>query len=529
MRAKTTQIGRRTAITLISAGVGSAAQGQTPGVPAIAGASAERTLRFVPYTNLIVMDPVWSISIVGLIHAYMTCDQLFGLDENFVPRPQMAAGHEVSSDQLRWKFTLRDGLVFHDGEKVRATDCIASIARWAKRDPFGVRMAALLEEMTAVDDKTFEIRLKRPYGHMLYGLGGTTCFIRPERLAKLDAFKAIDDQTGSGPFRFQPSEFLTGSRAVYTRHEGYVPRQEPAKMWAGGKMTHFDRVEWHMLPDPATAAAALQKGEVDWLERPLFDLIPKLKSSPGVKVELVDPMGFFAILWINNAVPPFDNPKLRAALFPAINQQDCMAAVVGDHPELARSGMGMFTPGSPFASDAGMAVLNGSRDITLAKRLIAESGYKGEKIVLMAPEIPESRAMAEVTNATFQQLGLNVDFQSMDWGTLSARQRSTDPAVMAGWQCYCVGWAGLWPSNPGSNIPLNGVKANPRMDALKTAWFDAPDLPEQKQLAEKMQLLGFEEPPFIPLGQYFIPYAYRSGMSGFVGAPITALWNVRKG
>jgi peptide/nickel transport system substrate-binding protein len=513
-------IGRRTALALAGAAAARA--------PAIAGTAAARTLRFVPYTNLIVMDPVWSISIVGLIHAYMTCDQLYGLDDQFVPRPQMAAGHEISADGLRWRFMLRDGLLFHDGEKVRAADCIASIARWAKRDPFGVRLAALTNEMTAVDDKTFEIRLKRPYGHMLYGLGATTCFIRPERLAKADAYAAIADQTGSGPFRFQQDEFLTGSRAVYTRHDGYLPRQEPAKMWSGGKMAWFDRVEWHMLPDPATAAAALQKNEVDWLERPLFDLIPMLKSTPGVKVELVDPMGFFAILNLNNGTPPFDNAKLRAALLPAIDQQDFMAAVVGDQQGLSRAGMGMFTPGSPFASDAGMAVLNGKRDIELAKRLIVDSGYKGEKIALMAPEIPEYRAMAEVTNGLFRQLGLNVDFQSMDWGTLSARQRSTDPAVMAGWSCFCVGWAGLWPANPGSHIPLNGVKANPKMDALKTSWFDAPDLASQKQLAEQMQVLGFEEPPFIPLGQYFIPYAFRSGMSGFVGAPITAMWNVRK-
>jgi peptide/nickel transport system substrate-binding protein len=390
-------------------------------------------------------------------------------------------------------------------------------------------MAALTDEMTIVNDKAFEIRLKRPYGHMLYGLGATTCFIRPERLARTDAFSAITDQTGSGPYRFLPDQFVTGSRAAYARHEGYVSRQEPAKMWAGGKMTHFDRVEWHMLPDPATAAAALQTGEVDWLERPLFDLIPKLKSSPGVTIELMDPLGFFAILVLNNAVPPFDNPKLRAALLPAINQQDFMAAVVGDQPDLARPGMGMFTPGSPFASDAGMEVLTGKRDVVLAKRLVAEAGYDGKTIVLMAPEIPESRAMAEVANATFRQIGLNIDFQSMDWGTLSARQRSTDPAVMAAWNCYGVGWAGLWPSNPGSNIPLNGVKANPRMDALKASWFDAPDFVTQRKLAEQMQLLGFQEPPFIPLGQYFIPYAYRSGMTGFVGAPITAMWNVRKG
>jgi peptide/nickel transport system substrate-binding protein len=511
-------IGRRAALKLSAASLG---------LPAI-GHAASKILRYVPYSNLIVFDPVWAISIIGLEHAYMTCDQLYGLDESFAVQPQMAAGHELSDDRLRWRFTLRDGLVFHDGEKVRAIDCVASINRWSKRDPFGVRMAGLLDEMKPIDDRSFEIRLKRPYAHMLYGLGATTCFIRPERLAKTDIGTQITDATGSGPFRYLADEFVTGSHAAYARHDGYVPRQEKTSGWAGGKVANFDRVEWKFIPDPATAAAALQTGEVDWVERPLFDLIAKLKSSPGVSVELVDPFGFFAIIWLNNATPPFDNPRLRHAILPALKQDDFMQAVLGDLPGLSHSGMGMFTPGSPFASDAGMDIITGKRDVALAKRLVAESGYKGEKVVIMVPEIPEMRAMAEITRALFQELGLNVDYQAMDWGTLSARARSTDPAVRAGWSCYCVGWAGLWPAVPGSNIPLAGVKPNPRMEELRTAWFDAPDLPAQKKLAEQMQLVGFEDPPFLPLGQYFIPYAYRSDLTGFVRAPITALWNVRR-
>jgi peptide/nickel transport system substrate-binding protein len=523
-----TLFGRRTALRLpllgAAAGLARKAAGQT-----VSGRAAGRTLRYVPYSNLIVFDPVWAISIIGLEHAYMTCDQLYGLDETYTPRPQMAAGHELSDNGLRWRFTLRDGLLFHDGERVRAADCIASINRWSKRDPFGQRMAALLNEMTALDDNSFEIRLKRPYAHMLYALGATTCFVRPERLARTDIGTQITDPTGSGPFRFLPDEFVTGDHAAYVRNEAYVPRQEKAASWAGGKMAYFDRVEWKFIPDAATAAAALQTGEVDWVERPLLDLVPDLGSKPGVTVEQVDPMGFFAILWLNNAAPPFDNPKLRHALLPALRQQDFMQAIVGDQSALSRTGMGIFTPGSPFASDAGMEIITGRRDPAEAKRLIAGSGYKGEKVVILSPELPESAAMAEITRAYFQELGLNVELQKMDWGTLSARARSTDPAVRAGWSCYCVGWAGLWPANPGSNVPLSGVKPNPRMESLRDAWFDAPDPAGQKQLAEQMQVLGLDEPPFIPLGQYFIPYAYRTGLSGFVRAPITALWNVRRG
>ena len=518
----TRRITRRTALKLPLLGAAATA------LPAITGRTAERVLRYVPYSNLIVMDPVWSISIIGLEHAFMTCDQLYGLDESYTPQPQMAAGYELSDNKRRWRFTLRDGLVFHDGEKVRAADCVTSIARWAKRDPFGQRMAVLLDEMRDVDDKSFEIRLKRPYAHLLYGLGGTTCFIRPERLAQTDIGKPITDQTGSGPFRFLADEFVSGAHAAYARHTGYVPRQDKPSSWAGGKQAYFDRVEWKFIPDPATSAAALQTGEVDWVERPLLDLVPKLQTTAGVSVEQVDPMGFFGIIWLNDAAPPFDNAKLRHALLPAINQQDFMAAVVGDQPKLSHTGMGMFTPGSPFASNAGMDILNGPRDPALARKLIAESGYKGEKIVVMIPEVPEYRAMGEVTAALMQQLGLNVDAQSMDWGTLSARARSTDPTVRAGWSCYCVGWAGLWPANPGSNIPLSGVRPNPAMETLRDAWFDAPDLPAQQRLAEQMQVLGLQEPPFIPLGQYFIPYAYRTGLTGFVRAPITAMWNVRR-
>lgn len=493
-----------------------------------AAQAAAKTLRYVPYSNLIVLDPVWSISIIGLEHAYMTCDQLYGIDASYTPQPQMVTGHELSDDKLRWRFTLRDGLMFHDKEPVRAVDCVASINRWSKRDPFGQQMAARLDEMKVLDDKRFEIVLKRPYAHLLYGLGATTCFIRPERLAKTDISKQIEDQTGSGPFRFLANEFVTGDHAAYARFEGYQPRAEKPSMWAGGKMANFDRVEWKIIPDPATASAALQTGEVDWVERPLLDLVPMLRKAPGVSVTQVDPMGFFAILWVNNASPPFDNAKLLHALLPAVDQQDFMQAIVGDLPGAAHTGMGVYTPGSPSASSAGIEILTGKRDLAEAKRLIAEAGYKGEKIVIMSPEVAEYRAMSDVARGLFQQLGLNVDYQAMDWGTLSTRARSTDPTVRAGWACYGVGWAGLWPSNPGSNVPLSGVKPNPKIEALRTEWFDAPDAAAQKAIAEKIQVLALEEPLFIPLGQYFIPYAHRSNVSGFVGAPITAFWNVKK-
>ena len=515
-------IGRRTALTLAAATVPVLAR------PAIAQTAA-RTLRFVPGSNLSAIDPIYALTIPTLTHAYLVYDQLFGLDATLTPQPQMVAGYEVSGDRLHWRFTLREQLVFHDRSPVRAADCVASIRRWGKRDLFGTRMMAQLDDMRAIDDRRFEIRLKRPFAHMLYAFGATTCFIVPEHVAQTDAFTAFTDPTGSGPFRFIKDEWVSGSRVVYARHEGYVPRQEPPAVWSGGKVANFDRVEWLIINDSATAAAALQTGEVDWVERPLMDLVAKLRATSGVTVEALDPIGFFGILWFNNAAPPFDNPKLRSALLPAINQRDFMQAIVGDQLDLTRTGVGMFPAGSPYASDAGIVAIQSPRDLALAKRLIAASGYRGEKIVQIASsELTEANAMAEVAFALMKSLGLNVEYQRIDSATLLARTRSKDPAVRAGWSFYCVAWAGLWPANPGTSIPLAGYTHSAKMDTLLDAWFDAPDPTAQKQVAEGMQRLAFEEPPFLPIGQYFAPQAFRNTLSGLVHAPLTAFWNVQR-
>jgi peptide/nickel transport system substrate-binding protein len=200
------------------------------------------------------------------------------------------------------------------------------------------------------------------------------------------------------------------------RNEHCVPREEKPSALAGGKVVNFDRVEWLTMPDPPTVVGALQKGEVDWWEAPLFDLLPKLHMSAGVTVEMIQRLGWLGMLYFNDRVPPFDNPKLRRALLPAVNQSDYMQAVVGDQADLKRTGVGLFAPGSPFETGAGMEILNGPRDPKLASRLVKENGYRGEPVVQMAPaDLPHLNALSQVTRQMMESVGLNVVFQSMDW------------------------------------------------------------------------------------------------------------------
>ena len=505
--------------------------------PALAHAEA-RPLRYIPNAGLSTIDPIWTTALVAGIHGYMVFDTLYGLDDTGQARPQMCAGHEVSADGLTWTFTLRDGPMFHDGERVLAKDCAMSVRRWGSRDSFGQALMAAANDIEALDDRRFRIRLKKPFSQMLYGLAARGCFMMPERVAKIPGTEQIREAVGSGPFRFLPEGWVSGVSAAYARFDGYVPRQEPPSFLAGGKVVNIPRVEWVVQPDAATAAAALQKGEVDWLEVPLIDLCPMLRKSPGVRVEVNDPFGWPLVLALNHVQPPFNNPKLRRALLPAIDQTQFLASVIGDQTELGRAPTGYFVDNQPMGNRAGLEVLSGPRDEALAKRLIRESGYAGEKVVMLAAtdRLVYSQMM-QVARDLFTRLGLNVDFQPMDWGSVVTRRTSKEPVAQGGWSCFITQIEGVAASTPGGNFSLRGSGAkawfgwpeDEELERLRTAWFGAPDLPAQKAIAEKVQMRALEVVPCIPLGQLFQPTAVRSDLRDIVKAAFPLFWGVRRG
>jgi len=518
--------------SVLAAGGAAAAVGLAK--PALA--QRANILTYVPQANLANPDPIWTTATVAALHGYMVWDTLFGIDEGLVGRPQMLAGSDTSADGLTWKMTLRDGLLWHDGEPVLSKDCIASIQRWGKRDGFGQRLLSQTAEMTVIDDKSFQIRLTRPFPVMAYALGASGCFIMPERIAKTDAFTQIGEFVGSGPFKFLKDEWVSGASAAWAKNDKYVPRQEPPSYWSGGKVVHFDRVEWKIMPDPASASAALQRGEIDWWENPLFDLLPLLKKTPGIKLEVLDPLGALAVVAVNHTQPPFDNPKLLQAILVALDQQDYLSAVLGDQIELGRNA-GFFIPGSPMANDVDMDKVTGKRDVALAKKLVAESGYKNEPILLMSPsDQPQLTAMAQVTDALYKSIGLNSQYSSMDWGTLVSRRASHEPSSKGGWNSFCTTWGGLNVSNPGSHYPLRGNgnggwfgwPTDEKMEALREKWFDAPDRAAQQAVCRDMQRLAFQDLPFFPAGQWFTPTGYRDNLTGFVKANVMLFWGVRR-
>ena len=508
--------------------------------PALAQPAAARTLVFVPQANLTSLDPIWTTATVTRNYAYLVFDTLYGTDDTLEPRPQMAEGHTVDDDGRRWTIRLRDGLAFHDGAPVLARDCVASLARWMRRDSLGSSVAAVLDAMDALDDRTLVIRLRQPFPPLLMALAKTQpspAVIMPERIARTDPFQQITEIVGSGPFRFLPDEYNSGSRAVFARNAAYRPREDAPSSVAGAKRAMVDRVEWRIIPEPQTAVNALRSGEVDWLEMPIPDLIPTLKADRNITVGRLDPYGLYPVLRFNHLQPPTDNLGLRQAILAAIDPKEVMQAVMGDDASTYNAPVGCFLPGTPYANTAGMDRLGPKPDATI-RAMLQAAGYGQEPLTLLhATDQPFYDAMAQVVAATLKRVGVNVDDAAMDFGTVVQRRNSREPTNRGGWSMFCTSFPALDYTDPLAAPALRGTGAaawygwptDPMIEELRTAWIAAPQEAERRRLAASIQARAFEQALYVPLGQYFQSAAWRSTITGHLKGQPPLFWNVTKG
>ncbi|MGK7864539.1 ABC transporter substrate-binding protein [Falsiroseomonas sp. E2-1-a4] len=506
-------------------------------MPALAQGRA-RTLRYVPSSNLTLLDPIFTPAAVTLAHGYCVFDTLYGVDAELKPVPQMAAGHTVSADGLTWEITLRDGLRFHDGEPVRARDCAASLNRWSKRDSFGQALGAATESFGARDDKTIVIKLKRPFGRLLHAIGkphSSPAFIMPERLAQTSPTTQVTEMVGSGPFRFARGEYVSGARMVYEKFAEYAPRSEAPAWTSGGKVVHFDRLEWQILPDPATAAAAIQAGEVDWLAAVLPELAPLVTRNPQVELFRGDPFGVVSVLRFNHLTPPFNNVALRRAVLRAIDQVPFIQAITADpaNGQVCRS---MFPCGMPGVTELGADVM-GSLNIAQARQAVLDAGYKGERIVLLNPtDQPTINAHGVLVADLLRRIGMNVDQQDLDWGTVVQRRISKNPVESGGWSIACTNWPAISIDNPATNTTTRGVGSagwwgwfeDPATEELVQKWLSATTAEEADTLFLAAQARALELVPTIPLGQTYSDGAIRKDIRGALNASVNLFWNVRR-
>jgi peptide/nickel transport system substrate-binding protein len=507
---------RRTLLTGLAA---------APFAPALAQGTAAHQLSYIPNGDVTSLDPMSTTSYGVRNHAHMCWDTLYGPDSDLVMRPQLAEGHTVEDDGLRWVFTLRTNTRFHDNEPIRAQDAVASIERWWARDTLGQTLRDRTETIRALDDRRFEIKLKQRFGPMLEALGKPSsypCFVFPERFARVDPTRPFTEVVGSGPYRLVPEERLVGDRTVYRRFENYVPNPNPPSLLGGAKIAHFERLIFRWMPDAATSAAAIQTGEIDIWEQVAPDLRPILRRHRDVVVDRTDFGGLVAHLRFNQLHPPFDNPAVRRALLHSINQADFMTAIMGTDRALWSDAVGAFPSSSPLANDEGIGAMTAPRSFDKARDALRAAGYANQPVTVLHPtDVVNNNALTTVLVDAMKRSGLNAESATSDWGTVLQRRARQEPPAQNGWNALIVLFGGVDLGNPGVHPLLRGHgrqawfgwPTSPTLETLREEWLAATNLDAEKAIARRIQAAVWQDVPYIPLGQYFVDAAWRRTLS----------------
>jgi len=358
----------------------------------------------------------------------------------------------------------------------------------------------------------------------------------PRRVAETDPGTQISDFTGSGPFVFKKEEWKPGDKAVYVKFAQYKPRGEAPSGLAGGKVVKVDRVEWRAIPDHQTAINALLAGELDYIEAPPHDLLPVLKKDAGIRLEDINPLGNQYTFRFNMLHKPFDNPKVRQAVYYAFNQKDFLEAVIGD-PAYYKVCKALFPCGTPLESLKGMDGFLDS-NFEKAKALLKEAGYDGTPIVLMhSTDLVVLTNLAPVAKSLMERAGFKVDMQSMDWQTLVARRAKKDPPAAGGWHAFLTSWVAADILNPvmagfvnaGCDKAMFGWPCDAEIEKLRDQFARETDPKKQKAIAEAVQVRITQYPTHIHLGQWYQPAAVRKNVDGLLAAPVPVFWNIQKG
>lgn len=498
-----------------------------------------QTIVSVPYAEPTVFDPVTAVAAVTQEHAYLIYDTLFSQDSAGQPQPQMVETVETSEDGRTLTMSLRDGLMFHDGSDVTAVDAVASISRWAKKDLLGKTLISMGMVLEVVDDKTFTVTTDEPTPMVLDGFSKPTSsalFVMRAADAAQEPSEPVTANIGSGPFIFVQDEYVAGSKLVYEKNPDYVPRDEPIDGMAGGKVVNIDRLEFHIIKDAATAAAAISTGSIDVYEDVPLDLMELFAVNEAVDTRLKNSQGSIGVFRPNFLHPPLDNMKVRQAIMTAFDQEEFMTIASGgirENWDYCYSFLACNSNASP--TNGTDTYREGS--IEAAKALLAESGYDETPLHILLPtDWAPMNAFTEVAAARLEMIGLNVHLEPMSKAALLQRRSNKGSFEEGGWDAFVSYGFGTEMGNPATNFAINsscenawfGWPCDEETEELRNRWMYETDETARREILEALQARLAEYLPYMPLGKFLNVMAYRTNIEGLQSTPVPVYWGVSK-
>lgn len=493
-------------------------------------ARAAKALTVVLESEVTILDPHFTTAAITRTFGTHVFDMLFAMNDKGEIRPQMVDRWESSTDKLTWTFVLRDGLKWHDGGPVTAEDCVASLKRWATRDPLGKMLMADTVSLEAADAKSIKLVLKAPFPLLLDVLGKPNAplpVMMPARIAATPSDQRIPEPIGSGPFRFVKSEWRPGNAMVLERNPDYVPRKEAPDFLSGGKDVKIDRLTLRVMPDQSTGANALMAGEIDYMQYLPFDMLPLLEKDRSVRLTSLGGLHQFQGNYrLNHAAPPFDNPAVRRVLWKLADQNAVMTAIGIPEKYRVDACPSFFMCGTPLSTDVGAGVAK--IDLAAARAELKAAGYKGEPVIVLEVSGSISQTASRVLCQNMRDVGFTVEQQPRDWPTVLARRGKKE-----GWSMFPVYSNGTDMFSPLTHFyvaatcnDFPGWSCDERVPKLLKDFTRAGTLDERRKIAADIQAISYELVPSVMWGQFTIPSGHRTDLKGLIRSSYPMFWQV---
>ncbi len=477
--------------------------------------------------NVNSLDQMTSATISTRNIAMNIFETLMTRDENNHPIPDLAQSVTESPDHLTYTFKLRQGVHFQNGKPMTSADVAASFDRYSK---VGLERSMLdnVDRWETPDPDTFVIHMKQvqPTFLTLLSSFSVPIVIIPAEEKDMPAMQL--KPIGTGPYELVQS--IPGSYVKLKRFDGYSPNTnyEQRTGFGGYKQACFDTVTFRIVTEPGARVAGLRTGELQGVEDVPTKSIPDLKKDKNITL-LPLPNWWIQIAEPNTANPPTDNLDFRKAVQAALDMKQIMqAATDGNY----RLNVGYQYPNQPDYTDAGKSTYN-IDDPALAKKYLAQSGYRGEPVVLLTDkDYTPMYNSALVMQQELQAIGINAQMKVVDWPT-SVQMAQND---VKGWNFFFTGW-GTQPALGGLSVmqffaqPIPVYfppKGHPDPQVLKL-WNEMNSSPSEdaRQTAfAEMQKYTLDQVYSLPFGSLTKVQAVRSNVKGFVPFRIPRMSNV---
>lgn len=471
-----------------------------------------------------VLDPQVGNAVITAEVMGHVFEPLLTTDSEYNIKPSLAESWEQSEDGLTVTFKLREGVLFHNGEEMKAEDVVASMNRW--KDGPGGRGQFENAEFVEVDEYTVELQMEEPLSTVLVAIAqGSSSFsaIMPKEIVENADPDTVTEYIGTGPYKFV--EWVQDQYVHLTKFEDYVGIDEPADGLYGKKEAFVDDLYFHFVTDSSTRVAGIQSGEYDIAHEIPYDSVDQLDADGNIENQILPGAGTLIAFLNKKEGRLFSDVKAREALATLIDYDEVLTGAFTDERFYSLNhNMMMPHQENLWYSDAGKDKYN-VKDPDAAKALFEEAGYDGETIKIMTSRDYEFMYNAAVVlEQQLEGIGIDVELEVFDWATLLNNMVDENDFD------YDINmvWLGYKPEPTAHHFlqkVVSGYTDDPQLDELREKFNSQPSLEEAVEVYDELQEWFWEYIPAIKIGDYNRIDATRTTVDNYQFSDRMVLWN----